>query len=580
MDNNIARFINNSNASEQGKTIDKSSEELSFQNKLIDNLNGPAFLTDESLNIIHQNIYSENLVQAFQNRNPIIHGIIIRCMTNDCPENQKFSIEDETGTRHYDLFAFPVNISKNSEKPCVLLFGKDTTVEQHLTKALVESRQMFKDLVSCSTDFAWETDNKGRFKYVSSNGILGYSAYELNEKKASDLIVGSDGLNPFDTLDAINDVEIWLQRSDGEFACVQVSANPIIDNNSTWQGARGVCRDVTEMREREASLRRIRKNEQVLKRIISTIRDEIDPTKMLQTTAKAALDGLCAKHCHIASLSKNSENKFEAKLKADAGSIKNDDFSNTLISKALSICNDSNKSMPPSYVEEVVDGKETLIGFTKHHNEINGAIFVTAQEENKKWNKDEKSLFIGVSSHLGVAFEQIKNYEKLEELSKTDELTSLLNRRAFTEMANKRLVIQKRQRQNCALLYIDLDNFKQVNDTYGHAVGDDVLVTLSSILKRTTRTEDLCCRLGGDEFAVWLENVDEKSAVHLANRILECTAELQKLAENDTHPVSLSIGIAISDAKSNYALETLMEHADNTLYDVKKNGKSGIVLNQ
>ena len=197
MDNNIARFINNSNASEQGKTIDKSSEELSFQNKLIDNLNGPAILTDESLNIIHQNIYSENLVQAFQNRNPIIHGIIIRCMTNDCPENQKFSIEDETGTRHYDLFAFPVNISKNSKKPCVLLFGKDTTVEQHLTKALVESRQMFKDLVSCSTDFAWETDNKGRFNYVSSNGILGYSAYELNEKKAADLIVGADGLNPF-----------------------------------------------------------------------------------------------------------------------------------------------------------------------------------------------------------------------------------------------------------------------------------------------------------------------------------------------------------------------------------------------
>jgi diguanylate cyclase (GGDEF)-like protein/PAS domain S-box-containing protein len=580
MDNNIARFINNSNASEQGKTIDKSSEELSFQNKLIDNLNGPAILTDESLNIIHQNIYSENLVQAFQNRNPIIHGIIIRCMTNDCPENQKFSIEDETETRHYDLFAFPVNISKNSKKPFVLLFGKDTTVEQHLTKALVESRQMFKDLVSCSTDFAWETDNKGRFNYVSSNGILGYSAYELNEKKAADLIVGADGLNPFDTLDAINDVEIWLQRSDGEFACVQVSANPIIDNNSTWQGARGVCRDVTEVREREASLRRIRKNEQVLKRIISTIRDEIDPTRMLHTTAKAALDGLSAKHCHIASLSKNSEDKFEAKLKADAGGINNGDFIDKLISKALNICNDRSKPMPPSYVEQAIDGKQTLIGFTKHHNEINGAIFVTVQEENKKWNKDEKSLFIGVSSHLGIAFEQIKNYEKLEELSKTDELTSLLNRRAFTEMANKRLVIQKRQRQNCALLYIDLDNFKQVNDTYGHAVGDDVLVTLSSILKRTTRTEDLCCRLGGDEFAVWLENVDEKSAVHLANRILECTTELQKLAENDTNPVSLSIGIAISDAKSNYALETLMEHADNALYDVKKNGKSGIVLNQ
>lgn len=580
MDNNIARFINNSNASEQGKTAERSTEEFSFQNNLIDNLNGPAILTDESLNIIHQNIYSENLVLAFQNRNPIIHGIIIRCMTNDCPENQKFSIEDETGIRHYDLFAFPVNISNQTEKPCVLLFGKDTTVEQHLTKALVESRQMFKDLVSCSTDFAWETDNKGRFKYVSSNGILGYSAYELNEKKASDLIVGADGLNPFDTLDTINDVEIWLQRSDGEFACVQVSANPIIDNNSTWQGARGVCRDITEMREREASLRRIRKSEQVLKRIISTIRDEVDPTKMLQTTAKAALDGLAAKHCFIASISKNSNAKFNAQLKSEAGTISDNNFSNTIISKALSYCNEDSKSLPPSYIEEEIDGKQTLIGFTKHHNELNGIIFVTVEEENKKWDKDEKSLFIGVSSHLGIAFEQIKNYEKLEKLSKTDELTSLLNRRAFAETVNKRLIIQKRQKQNCALLYIDLDNFKQVNDTYGHSVGDDVLIKLSSILEKTTRAEDLCCRLGGDEFAVWLENIDEESAIHRANRILDYTTELQRLAENDAYPLSLSIGIAMSLTGTNYNLETLMEHADNALYDVKNNGKSGILLNQ
>ena len=132
MDNNFARFINNSNASEQGKTDDKPINDFSFQNKLIENINGPSILIDESLNIIHQNIYSENsknLVQAFQNRNTIIYGIIIRCMTNDCSENQKFSIEDETGARHYDLFAFSVNISIETEKPCVLLFGKDTTVE-------------------------------------------------------------------------------------------------------------------------------------------------------------------------------------------------------------------------------------------------------------------------------------------------------------------------------------------------------------------------------------------------------------------------------------------------------------------
>ncbi|MBT5072784.1 MAG: hypothetical protein HOM63_03545, partial [Kordiimonadaceae bacterium] len=221
MDSNIARIIANTNASGEKNSSDKSTEDISFNTNLIENISGPALLADESMNVIYKNIYSDNLVSAFQNRNPAIHGIIIRCLTNNCPENQKITLEDETGPRHYDLFAFPVNSGTNGNLQ-VLLFGKDTTVEQHLTKALVQSRQMFKDLVSCSTDFAWETDDKGRFKYVSPNGILGYTAFELNDKQASDLMVGQDGLNPFDTLDAIHDVEIWLQRSDASFACVQV----------------------------------------------------------------------------------------------------------------------------------------------------------------------------------------------------------------------------------------------------------------------------------------------------------------------------------------------------------------------
>ncbi|MDG1708975.1 MAG: diguanylate cyclase, partial [Emcibacteraceae bacterium] len=486
MDNKIAHIISNTSNSEKNSSSGEASQAIFLNENLVSNMSGPAILIDESLNIIDQNIYADNLVSAFQSRNPLIHGIVIRSMTNKSPENQKLSLDDENGTRHYDLTAFPVNHSSNN-KTNVLLFGKDTTVEQQLTKALVESRQMFKDLVSCSTDFAWETDNKGRFKYVSSNGILGYSAYELNEKRAADLIVGAGGLNPFDTLDAIHDVEIWLERSDGAFACVQVSANPIIDNNSTWQGARGVCRDVTEMRSREAALRRIRKSEQVLKKIISTIRDEVDPSKILHKTAEAALDGITANHCYIAAIKNTQQGQLFTQLKAEKGSLDNSNFFELLNNKALEICEESRNKIPPSYAEEVVDGKQVLIGFSKHHNKLNGVIFIVLDQTKKTWDKDEKSLFIGISNHLGIALEQIKNYEKLERLSNTDEMTGLINRRAFTEQTNKRLIIQKRQRHTCALLYIDLDNFKQVNDTYGHATGDEILIKLSSILERNTR---------------------------------------------------------------------------------------------
>ncbi|MCC3861399.1 diguanylate cyclase domain-containing protein [Pseudemcibacter aquimaris] len=578
MDNNIAHILGNTNVSAENEPLTSNFKNINFQNNLIEKLNGPAILTDESLNVIHKNIYADNLIFAFQNRNPMIHGLVIRALNNKCPEVQKLSLEDDTGTRHYDLFAFPVTTGEDN-KYNVLLFGRDTTTEQQLTKALVDSRQMFKDLVSCSTDFAWETDNQGRFKYVSSNGVLGFTAYELNEKKASDLIVGAGGLNPFDTLDVISDVEIWMQRSDGELACIQVSATPVIDNQSTWQGARGVCRDVTEAREREAALRRIRKSEQTLKKIVSAMRDEVDPSRVLETTAAAAFDGITANHCYIASIDPIHKS-YNMTMKAEFGKLDDAEFGDALISKTYEICDDYSDELPPSYLEEVVNGYKVLIGITRHHNKINGAIYIVLDKKKRSWGKGEKSLFIGVASHLGIALEQIKNYEKLEKLSNTDELTQLFNRRAFTEKVKKRLIIQKRNKHTCALMYIDLDNFKQANDTYGHAVGDDVLVMLSDIMKQNTRTEDLCCRMGGDEFAIWLENVDAENANAQATRILENALSMREIAPNDEKPLSLSIGITLSLPDHEHSLDELMEKADNALYDVKKNGKSGILLNR
>lgn len=574
MDSNIARILSNTLDADQKSASKPSDEKISLSADFIDNFNGPILLTDGSFTIIKKNIYAENLINAIEAKNATVHGMIIRCITNVCPENQKLKLHDETGTRHFDLFAFPAT-DKKAANAQVLLFGKDITVEQHLTKALVQSRQMFKDLVGCSTDFAWETDNKGRFKYVSPNGILGYTAYELNDKRAADLIVGQDGLNPFDTLDAINDVEIWLQRSDSSFACVQVSANPVIDNNSTWQGARGVCRDITEIREREASLRRIKKSEQVLRKIISTIRDEVDQSKILNTTATAAMEGITAKSCYIVRIHKDSEENFITELKAHSGDISDVSIFDELCKKAIKICQKAENNLPPSYIEEETNGQTILFGFAKHHNEINGAMFVVFNKDKQRWHKDEKSLFTGVVSHLGVALEQIKNYEKLEALSNTDELTSLFNRRAFSEKINKRLTIQKRQQHDCALLFIDMDNFKQVNDTRGHVVGDQVLQKLASILKKNIRAEDFCSRLGGDEFAVWLENVNENSVRKQADRIIESASELRQMVNDEKFPLSLSIGIAISPADNVSTLEQLMEKADKALYSVKREGKNG-----
>jgi diguanylate cyclase (GGDEF)-like protein/PAS domain S-box-containing protein len=571
MESNIARILLNANITDQ-----KNVENILISGQIINNFSGPALLTNSELTIIEHNIYAENLISSLKNNETILHSIIIRCLNNQCPDNQKVILECENGTRHYDLFAFPVNSIKTISDPRVLLFGKDVTVENNLTKALVDSRQMFKDLVSCSTDFAWETDGKGRFKYVSPSGILGYTAYELNDKLASNLIVGKGGINPFDTLDDINDVEIWLQRSDASIACVQVSASPIIDNNSTWQGARGVCRDVTHIKEREATLRRIRKREQILNKIISTIQNEPKPNKILGTTASAALDGIVAKHCFIYSISESGDNIPTVLLKAEKGEITGPTLPEA-IGKLISSSYKGSISAPiVNIVEEKIRNHNVLIGFSRHHNMINGAICLLNDVKNNSWNKDEKSLMQGVANHLGIAFEQIKNYETLEKLSLTDELTSILNRRAFSTKVKKRLRNQKRQMHTCALLFIDLDNFKQVNDKLGHAKGDTLLQEMAIILGKNIRVGDYCARLGGDEFAVWLENISEDKAIQKAQEILKCSRSLRIKTPGLKPEVSVSIGIALSHPQSILNFDELMEHADKALYEVKKNGKSNV----
>lgn len=147
----------------------------------------------------------------------------------------------------------------------VLLLARDTTLERNLIQALMQSRQLFKDLVACSTDFAWETKADGRFGFVSPRGALGYTARELEGRSARDLAAPDDpetpapAIWPFEANAQLDAVEIFLQRKDGSIGCFEVSCLPVRDTKGEWLGTRGVARDVTEARERVDALRRAQK---------------------------------------------------------------------------------------------------------------------------------------------------------------------------------------------------------------------------------------------------------------------------------------------------------------------------------
>ncbi|WP_183100589.1 putative bifunctional diguanylate cyclase/phosphodiesterase [Nocardioides pelophilus] len=161
--------------------------------------------------------------------------------------------------------------------------------------------------------------------------------------------------------------------------------------------------------------------------------------------------------------------------------------------------------------------------------------------------------------------------KKLSYLAFHDPLTDLPNRRLFQDRVEHALVRAKRHNTRHALLMFDLDRFKLINDSYGHPIGDDLLVHVASLLRRNIRPEDTCARLGGDEFAIFLEDIaDAQQAVTVAERILADVAEGSVIGGHEVF-VSASIGIATTDHAD--SLEALVAAADSATYAAKAAGK-------
>ena len=150
-----------------------------------------------------------------------------------------------------------------------------------------------------------------------------------------------------------------------------------------------------------------------------------------------------------------------------------------------------------------------------------------------------------------------------------DELTLLPNRSFFGEWLEQTLVRAVPLQQGFAVLYLDLDGFKLINDTHGHAVGDELLRIVASRLARAVRAEDVVSRLGGDEFACLLANLPGRTQLgHLARKLFDAVAAPVKIGSHEL-TVSPSIGIARCPADGNSA-DTLLRNADAAMYRAKR----------
>lgn len=184
------------------------------------------------------------------------------------------------------------------------------------------------------------------------------------------------------------------------------------------------------------------------------------------------------------------------------------------------------------------------------------------------WNAGTRLVFLTIITYLLSRVRQLIEHER--ELSRTDSLTGLLNRRAFYDLAAAELDRQRRHGHPFSVAYVDVDDFKSVNDRAGHAAGDALLVGVAETLRDSLRATDLVSRLGGDEFAALLIETEDGAATRIAEGI---RARLLAEAARHSWPVTFSIGLVTCTVVPP-SVDALVSMADAQMYRAKREGKN------
>lgn len=199
----------------------------------------------------------------------------------------------------------------------------------------------------------------------------------------------------------------------------------------------------------------------------------------------------------------------------------------------------------------------------------------TAEDAGEAARQRAELLQKRMEQHTRTMGEHISS---LQTLADTDPLTRLLNRRAFMSFAADAVAHYRRYQRPIAVLVVDIDHFKQINDTYGHGVGDDVITHVGQTITQMVRSTDKVARFGGEEFVGLLREIDREQAEQLADRIRATIAEKSfSFRGHENIKVTISVGLAMADP-GDRDVSDLIERADRGLYQAKTSGRDRVVF--
>jgi len=217
--------------------------------------------------------------------------------------------------------------------------------------------------------------------------------------------------------------------------------------------------------------------------------------------------------------------------------------------------------------------KHTLTAPLTAGSAVIGAIVVSRRTADA-WPAAAERILAGAAVEASAALSRAYSHRQAEARATSDALTGLPNRRYFDEMCG---LLAKRRRAEDAIgiLMVDIDRFKALNDTHGHAVGDEVLRSVAGAIASAVREDDVPARYGGEEFAVLLRNPSRDEAFEVGERIREAVATLD-LSAQGVAATSVSVGVAVAEEPGEL-IPDIIERADQALFEAKRTGRNRVI---
>ncbi len=467
----------------------------------------------------------------------------------------------------------------------------DITERRQVEQRLLESETKYRQLIEQAPDGIFLSDMEGNYLLVNSRGceLLGYAEHEVVGMNAKETYLEEEREIHTARLEQIRTgqmlrFERMVKRKDGSTFPAEISLKML--DNGTLQA---IFHDITTRRNQEQKIARLSRIQAVLSGINQAIVRIHHGPELFNEACRIAVEHGGFKMAWIGLVDKGTlrvkpeawaghnagflENV--ARLALDEGAFEGQEVVGVLRSKVPTVTNDfaTNPHIVPKKEPLERDYRSGVVLPLIVGEEAVGLVSLYATEV-EFFDDEEMKLLKELASDISFAMEYMEKDERLNYLAYRDALTGVANRSLLQDRLSQALHFSERWDLQVAVLVVDLDHFKFVNDALGHSAGDELLKVAAGRMMACVRDADTVARIGGDEFVLVLATVDneENSAGRVAQRILEAFAQPVTLANRELF-VTCSIGIALYP-RDGVDAETLVKNADAAMYRAKEQGRN------